>query len=369
MEPSNIASSAAATKTFPCTVEDLTPPHHVSTFLLRALADVVQQRGISPETLLGHDTDVLYVEPLERSVPREKLQALFRHAVQLTKDPALGLQCGLHASQSSFGLMAPLVSHAPTLRRALALVAQFQSLLIEGARVQLAERAGVAVLRFDVDDAGGGQLDRSFVELIVAGLVRTVQAFGCTGGEIRAVRFKHARPAYHAAYTTVFAGAERFAQPFIGVEFSAHALDRPHLHHHSELHTLILAQAERSLKRLWRPLTCTERVRALVSGRPASQLPDMAAAARELQLSVRSLRRHLGDEGTSYRELTQSMLHESACSSLRDPAITLQAVAHELGFSDVTAFYRAFRRWERLTPAEYRAAFLGTSPAAKCQYA
>jgi AraC-like DNA-binding protein len=322
---------------------------------------VVQQRGISPAALFDHGTDALYAEPAERSYPLARFQSLFARAIHLTEDPALGLHCGLHASEASFGLMAPLVSHAPTLRHALALVAQFQPLLIEGAHIQITEHMGVAQLRCELDHDCA--IDRSFVELVVAGLVRTVQAFGCARSDIRSVCFEHSRPAYYHAYAVAFSGAERFAQGFTGIEFSARALDRPHLHRHSELHKLVLIQAEHNLERLWRPLSCTDRVRALMNGRPASALPDMAVAARALGLSVRSLRRRLDDEGTSYRELTQSALHESACSMLRNPVLTLQTVAHQLGFADPTAFHRAFRRWAKLTPAEYRTLFaVGEAP-------
>jgi AraC-like DNA-binding protein len=72
----------------------------------------------------------------------------------------------------------------------------------------------------------------------------------------------------------------------------------------------------------------------------------------------------LEEEGTSFRELTQAALHEAACSMLRNPAVTLQSVAHALGFSDSSAFHRAFRRWCALTPAEYRNQFLGDAESA-----
>lgn len=332
---------------------------NVSTVLVRALAEVVQQRGISPQALIGGEAEQLFAEPAERRCPLDWFQALFVRAIRLTGDPALGLHCGLHASDSSFGLIAPLVSHAATLRHALSIVTQFQPLLADGLRVQLAEHTGVAQLRCEFDYEGGDL--RSFVELVVAGLLRMVRAFGCTRHDIRAVCFTHVRPAYYHAYSAAFEGLERFGQAFTGLEFSVRALDRPHLNRHSELHRLVLAQAERNLEQLGRPPSCAERVRSLMHNRRTSELPDMAFAARELGLSVRSLRRRLEEEGTSYRELTQSMLHACACSMLRNPALTLQAVAHELGFSDVTAFHRAFRRWANVTPAEYRSSSLGAT--------
>jgi AraC-like DNA-binding protein len=233
---------------------------------------------------------------------------------------------------------------------------QFHPLLVEGCRIQLTERAGVAQLRCEVDQLGAG--DRSFVELMIAGLLRMLQSFGCATSEIRAVSFEHARPAYYPAYTAVFAGKECFEQSFTGLEFAARALDRPHLHRHAELHEMVLTQAEHSLQRCSRPLTLTERVSALLNSRPASGLPSMVSASRELGISVRSLRRHLEEEGTTYRELTKTKLHAHACTLLRDPHKNLQCIAFELGFSDGTAFHRAFKRWARVTPAEFRSTFL-----------
>lgn len=333
----------------------------ISMVFVRALADVVQQRGISPDVLIDRDHDALQAEAAERSLSMTEFQSLFTRAIQLTGDPALGLHCGLHASESAFGLMSPLVSHAPTLRHALALTIQFQSLLSESVHVKLVEHTGIARLRCELERDVCGH--RSFVELIVAGLLRMVRQFGCTQSDIRAVCFEHARPAYYPAYGAVFGGAERFSQAFIGIEFATRALDRPHLHRHAELHKLIVSQAERSLQRRWRTPSCAERVRKLMNCRPVAKLPDMATAAQELGLSVRSLRRRLEEERTSYRELTQAALHETACSMLRNPSVTLQAVAHELGFADATAFHRAFRRWANVTPAEYRAERQAHKPA------
>jgi AraC-like DNA-binding protein len=281
-------------------------------------------------------------------------------AIQLSGEPALGIHCGLVASESSFGLMGHLVPHAPSLRGAIELVSQFHGLIVDAVRIQLTESMGTAQLRC----ALYASVDRSLVELMAAGLVRMLRTFGCGDAEITAVCFEHKRPAYHHAYTLAFRGAERFAQPFIGVEFAAQALDRPHVHWEPELHALMRAQAERGLSRLSRPLSCAERVRALMRRRKGGQAPDMAIASRELGISVRSLRRRLEEEGTSYRELTQSMIYESACSMLRNPDLTVQSIAHALGFADSSTFHRAFMRWAGQTPVEYREASAPRSPSA-----
>ena len=324
---------------------------HVSNVLVRALAEVAQRRGVAPETLVGGAAEAIFGAAADGRVTLGEYQALMARAIQLTSDPALGLQCTLIASESSFGLMSPLVGHAASLREAIQLVSQFHPLMLEGVSIQLSERIGTARLRCQVY----APVSRSVLELVVAGLVRMLRAFGCGEAELRAVCFSYARPAYHHAYTAAFGGAERFAQPFTGVEFCAPALDRPHMHREPGLHALMRAQAERSLERLARPLTCVERIRAFLDGQRATQLPDMFDASRELGISVRSLRRRLEEEGTSYRELTRAKLYDSACSMLRNPELTLQSIAHALGFADASTFHRAFKRWSGSTPAEYRA--------------
>lgn len=330
--------------------EQVRPQTQVSSVLVRVLLDVLRLRGVAFEALSIDGADRFLSDPAVARLPLSNYQALLGRAIQLSGEPALGLQCGLSASESSFGLMGPLISHSPTLRQAIELIAQFHELLIDDVRVQLSESTGTAHLRCKFDAAVG----RSVAELIVAGLVRMLRTFGCGETEIHAVCFEHTRPAYYHAYAAAFCGTERFAQPFTGIDFDARSLDRPHIHWQPELQALIRAQAERGLEQLWRPLTYAERVRALMRNRRDPQGLDMASASRELGLSTRSLRRRLEEEGTSYRALIQSMLHESACSMLRNPALTLQAIAYSLGFADASTFHRAFMRWRGLTPGEYR---------------
>jgi AraC-like DNA-binding protein len=80
----------------------------------------------------------------------------------------------------------------------------------------------------------------------------------------------------------------------------------------------------------------------------------MTAVARDLATSERSLRRRLADEGVSYRALVQTVLETRATQMLSDPQRSIQETAHAMGFSDVVAFQRAFKRWKGVTPGEYR---------------
>jgi AraC-like DNA-binding protein len=80
----------------------------------------------------------------------------------------------------------------------------------------------------------------------------------------------------------------------------------------------------------------------------------MTESARELGVSVRSLRRRLSEEGLSYRALRQELQRDQACALLRSSDLTLQGVAYALGYADLPSFHRAFKRWTGITACKYR---------------
>jgi AraC-like DNA-binding protein len=78
------------------------------------------------------------------------------------------------------------------------------------------------------------------------------------------------------------------------------------------------------------------------------------AIADQLHISVRTLQRRLEDEGTAFAELLDSTRHIAAQEYLKDPRIAIAEVAYLLGFSESSTFYRAFKRWTRMTPVQFR---------------
>jgi AraC-like DNA-binding protein len=324
----------------------------VSKPLIRAIADTVQQLGVAPAVLLG-----AIAPPGELALPAqislESFRQLLARAIRLTDQPALGLVCGTHARELSFDLFAPLVSNAQSMRHALELACQFHPLALEGGSLQVTERAGRAIVRCGLPQYDP-LVDRVLAELSIAGLMRMLMVYGGSRKDLHAVYFEHERPAHHAAYAAVFGGAERFSQPFTGLELDATALDRPHLHSQPELQALIHAHAERHLSRLGQPPSFVDRLQVALRARPLSQALDMQRVARELGVGVRSLRRRLVEEGTSFREVVELARKSAAFSLLRRPDMTVQATSHALGFANVSAFHRAFKRWTGLTPAQYR---------------
>ncbi|MEZ5571271.1 MAG: helix-turn-helix domain-containing protein [Halioglobus sp.] len=99
-----------------------------------------------------------------------------------------------------------------------------------------------------------------------------------------------------------------------------------------------------------------EQVLALLhaSVRQGAGLPNQQALARSLDIPLSTFRRRLASEGASYRQLREECLRLSAQELLHKDALSINAIAAQLGFSDAPAFRRAFRQWTGVSPSAWR---------------
>ena len=82
--------------------------------------------------------------------------------------------------------------------------------------------------------------------------------------------------------------------------------------------------------------------------------PTLARAAKSIAVSARTLQRRLKKQGLDFKKLVDDTRHQLALEYLRDRENTLTQIAFLLGYSEVSAFNRAFKRWTDSTPMDYR---------------
>src|SRR5262249_39316193 len=88
---------------------------------------------------------------------------------------------------------------------------------------------------------------------------------------------------------------------------------------------------------------------------------DRATMARELHVSDRTLRARLQDEGATLKSVRDEVVWEVVITLLKNPNLTVEAVALSVGFGDVAAFSNAFKRWAGCAPTTYRERFTACS--------
>jgi AraC-like DNA-binding protein len=135
---------------------------------------------------------------------------------------------------------------------------------------------------------------------------------------------------------------------------SASDLDRPFPAHNAELIAIIAPALEEAFGLLRPRSSFSEQVKTVLKRGFASGRPEIAAVARDIGTSERTLQRRITDEGGSFRALVQEARKELGRKLLSDPYADVAEVACILGFQDTTSFYRAFRNWEGITPQAWR---------------
>jgi YesN/AraC family two-component response regulator len=100
--------------------------------------------------------------------------------------------------------------------------------------------------------------------------------------------------------------------------------------------------------------TTAERLRPLLVEELHRGNPTLAQVAVRLRMSPRTLHRRLASENTSFRRLLTDLRRELAERHLRENELAIGEIAFLLGFSEVSAFHRAFKRWTGWRPLAYR---------------
>lgn len=320
------------------------------------IVQVASRRGVSPaelQAVTGFDVR-LGTDPDAR-IPLSLETALWDEAARRSSDPAFGLHAAEAVRPGMFDVLDYAVRTAPSLRSALERLIRYNRLLHDVARFHLVN------LGDDVRLVHGLPPDvtqsRHAAEFTLACVV--VMGRQLLGGRFapRGVTFRHPAPEAAALveHRRLFGTSPHFAQEENALELPQGELDRTLPAADPALSRVVLRHAEALLAVRPEPsATTSQRVRRLLADTVGQGETTLAAAAQTLQLSERSLQRRLAEEGTTFDGVLDDLRRELAHRYLSDRRIAIAEIAYLLGYSEPSAFHRAFKRWTGRTPREAR---------------
>ncbi len=304
-------------------------------------SSLLQQLGISPELL---------DEPRARIAPEQFTQLI--QALWLALDDEY-LGFGQAPSRpGSFAMMCHAVIHCRNLDKALHRGLLFYSLFPGAPRLTLSRED--EWVRLSLDDSQLWDPDHFLSESLLVIWHR----FGSwlIGQRIRLEQatFSYPRPEHGAEYDLLFSCPLEFSRPQSSLLFHSRYLAMPLLQDERTLKHFLERSPADLLSRPDDGDSLSSRLRRLLS-RDSSHWPDLEAVAAHLHISPQTLRRHLREEGSSFQELKDQLRRDIAIYHLSRADLSLQQIAEQLGFSEPSAFHRAFKKWTGLTPGAYRA--------------
>jgi len=327
----------------------------VSVRVVQRLIDAIEQAGVPrAEIMRVLGADALPLHELDARVSSRKVDRMCELAVDLTGDQALALRWAQSLTERTFAPVSQVLAYAGSLRKSLALLAEYEGLFCDQTCFALSESDGLATLRlYPGWSFSSPRMARFAAEMGAGGFLVVIRSFSPRGAVAR-VCFDYPAPQYRDEYQRTFGDvAVCFDQSFCGIVFDRAALDRPSAYADAEIHRAMQSVAERRLLRVAKNAPFSLRVRDVLEQR-APERVNMASVARALGLSVRTLRRQLNAEGTSYREIEYAVLASLARQLLCDKQLTIQETAYAMRFSDAATFHRALKQWTGMTPTELR---------------
>jgi AraC-like DNA-binding protein len=286
-------------------------------------------------------------------VPLRTVHGLTEDVARALGDDNLGLHIGMRLPRGSYGLIEFIGRNAPTLLDACRRFVRYASLLNETHVIGLEETGVITALtqRCPGEPLVGG---RHANEMFLALVVRVVRELTDATEGIHAVSFAHPAPAADAEHRAFFRCPVAFGRGENRLEFERSVLDLRVKGGDEALLAVLDEQAERIVRERPTKSDGMARIREQVRLAVQNGQPSLERVAEALRASPRTLQRRLADEGTTFNRVVDQVREDLARLYIADPRLTLGEVAYLLGFSELSAFSRAFKRWTGKSPASFR---------------
>jgi AraC-like DNA-binding protein len=166
--------------------------------------------------------------------------------------------------------------------------------------------------------------------------------------------FSYAEPAHSAEYRLMYCADLRFNRPHTLLAFEASYLDLPVVQNERSAKEFLRTAPESILLKYKNGSSLTARVRRRLRQFLPGSVPDFEQLADEMSMTPATMRRRLHEEGESYQSIKDQLRRDLAISYLSHSKRSVMDIALELGFSERSAFHRAFRKWTGASPGEFR---------------
>jgi AraC-like DNA-binding protein len=315
--------------------------------------EIAEALGLKPDVLAGIDIPPRSVDAIETRIPFDRQLELWEAILRSLRAPGFPIFVASALRPSDYNVIGFAAMTQGNLREAFHQAIRYQRVWTNANAWELEEKNGTATLRF-VTPEGHRLGVRCNTECGVAEIVNAGRVLSGTTAVPLEIRFNHAAPDDLSAHEAFFKAPLRFGARDNAIVIDAKLLDTPLLKTDPELAKFFQRHGDAWLANRSKDESVTQRLEAVLVQTMRLGAPTIEDAARRLGMSTRTLRRRLTEEGSRFQDVLERSRCDLAKRYLAEPKLAVGEVAFLLGFSEPSAFHRAFKRWTGKTPLEHR---------------
>lgn len=318
------------------------------------LRDYLLDRNIDPEPLLAsceisQDSMDAYGLP----VPVSKIAKLFERAVEITKNSYVGLHMGQRFHYESSGLVVLAMLAAPSVEEGIKILFRYDKFVDTCIDTRFEVGPDIAVCVTNIIDPTGSRVDQ-INEYLLTFLVQTLCKATRKQVPLKEVWFRHQCGKDEKPLRAFFNAPIKFGQADNKIIFDREYLKARFLTSNNLLFEILTKALKTYFSYGGDNYDFIDSVCREITRQTAEESPSLETIAESLALSPRTLRRRMADAGYTFQEVKNLARENRAKYYLANTSMALSEIAFELGYSELSAFSRAFRAWTGETPQAYR---------------
>lgn len=296
--------------------------------------------------------DCLFEDPYP-DIPLRSFINLLEQAAELTNEPNVGIRFGESYNFEDLGAVGYAVMHSPTLGKALHYFSNTLCAVQDDSELEFSVSDNIAAFKYRVLDLSiwPRRQDAEFSIALFTKIIRNA-----VGGSWRpsAVHFEHSPPKCLDGHRRFFRAPVHFNMPTNALYFPASQLDKPMKPADPKILRHAFRQLDTQIEQQKNDLSFVETVNRATMAALLEGDHKSGAVASKLGMSGRTFNRRLGDRGFTYRDIISHVRAQMAKNLLSQKNISITETAYLLGYSDISAFNRAFKSWTGINPTRYR---------------
>jgi AraC-like DNA-binding protein len=284
----------------------------------------------------------------------QRYEDLYRFASHALDDVMLGFKFGQIFEPDRWGVLGYIALTSQSVADAMAAQYKYQSLSGNMGAPILVGHGMVSTLQW----VPAYNCSYHLPEQILTGLISLARTLTNTDSFCpTTVFFTHKPQSDISEYEAYFNCPVKFEAQFNGIVMDNTELQAPIRKSDAELNKVLNLHAQSMLTQQTfnSPM---EVIKDYVVKTLPDHVPEIDEVAQYMGLSVRSAQRKLQEYGTSFSQVLDAIRKELALTYLRQTHNSVLYVSERLGFSEQSAFQRAFKRWTGTTPRRYRVSIL-----------